>query len=359
MLKIYTSNFNYKGSDRLDITVKTGSKIFAPSWQMVMDYKNGDLSKTEYIKQYIDMMRFSYKNNLEEWKKLLNMKKVTLVCYCKPGNFCHRVLLAEILEKCGAKYIGEKDTLLKESVKRDALSKESADYQKIALSHLFNTQPESNPAIVSKEFTSYDRKPFFEDSWIFAGTENDIDPIMEDVFDSMAFRGKATIGSYNRPLSEVSDYEYTLAIMKRCKAAVPLSYGEIGGQAIDAKFKNKQLTRQIWEDCQSSGGAVRIPQLTQPGACTIPSQYRIEEIARYANVTLKQANILSKIYQYLGLDFKAVIRINKAVRRRKTAKPWDIPVNKNGLTLLQNKTRERRNGCITMMVSLNLKYWTT
>jgi hypothetical protein len=43
------------------------------------------------------------------WVDLLSRKEVTLGCYCKPGEFCHRYLLAQVLvDKFGAVYRGER-----------------------------------------------------------------------------------------------------------------------------------------------------------------------------------------------------------------------------------------------------------
>ena len=108
MLKVYTSTiWGYHGPNKLDITVKSGVKIFAPTWDMVLGYKNGTITKEEYIEKYMQMMRESYKRYKRAWTTLLNGDRVVLCCYCKPGDFCHRLLLAEILEKLGAEYCGE------------------------------------------------------------------------------------------------------------------------------------------------------------------------------------------------------------------------------------------------------------
>jgi len=106
---LYTSQFNYTGVDRYDITAKTGS-IFAPTWEMVVDYKISGNEFT-YTHIYNIRMRESYKNNTWKWQEMVNMSirdDITLVCYCKSGDFCHRVLLAEMLQKCGATYKGER-----------------------------------------------------------------------------------------------------------------------------------------------------------------------------------------------------------------------------------------------------------
>ena len=108
MLKVYTAQYQYDESNRLDITVKTGLKMFAPTWDMVMDYKDHRITASQYSVLYYEKMRKSYKTYREIWDWLLNQEEVVLVCFCKNGEFCHRYLLADILEKLGAKYMGEK-----------------------------------------------------------------------------------------------------------------------------------------------------------------------------------------------------------------------------------------------------------
>lgn len=96
----------------LDITVKSGNKLFAPAWGMVNDVKSGIITPEQYTKMYYTMMRLSYKNNITEWDTILNKGNnipIILGCYCKPYTFCHRYLLKDILIKCYEKsyYMGE------------------------------------------------------------------------------------------------------------------------------------------------------------------------------------------------------------------------------------------------------------
>lgn len=106
-LKVYTSQYSYRGEDRLDTTVKTSDKIFAPTWDMVMRHKNGSISDEEYTKKYYNLMRQSYIKHKNKWDELLSKEKVTLVCFCKAGKFCHRLILKDMLVKLGAEYRGE------------------------------------------------------------------------------------------------------------------------------------------------------------------------------------------------------------------------------------------------------------
>ena len=105
---VYTSTVRYNGPDRLDITVKTGNRAFAPTWELVLGFKKGALSWEDYSWAYRVLMLKSYRDNRAEWDALLQRDQVTLVCYCKDEAFCHRWLLANYLAKMGADFRGER-----------------------------------------------------------------------------------------------------------------------------------------------------------------------------------------------------------------------------------------------------------
>ena len=112
-LKIWTAQMSkVKGKNWpvLDITVKGNHKVgrfFAPSWDMVSNYKNNTISEKEYEKQYRKMMRLSYTEHRDAWNKVLELKEIVLICFCPSDSFCHRHLLAKYLVKLGAIYNGE------------------------------------------------------------------------------------------------------------------------------------------------------------------------------------------------------------------------------------------------------------
>lgn len=84
----------------LDTTVKSGYSLFAPTWDMVMGIKNGTMSEEEYSKLYRDKLIQSWMSKREDWMKFLNDDTPTaLACYCKPGEFCHRILLKDFLQQ--------------------------------------------------------------------------------------------------------------------------------------------------------------------------------------------------------------------------------------------------------------------
>lgn len=171
----------------------------------------------------------------------------------------------------------------------------------------------------SKHFKAYDAKPFIGDGWVF----NDIqfENIMADLFDSKR--------------SDLTDRYYYKAILADCKRAKPAYEQELDLMTtVSTKFKDDPASRQIFEDCSYSNGQVRIPQLTKK-TCSIPSHLREENIAKFAGISFGQAKTISKIYRAIGVDFKMAIRINKVIRRRSCANPWDIKITKKGLTLLK------------------------
>ena len=109
-MAIYTSRINYSGNKiKIDITAKSATGIgrhFKPTWKMVLDYK-ATKNETWYIHEYHQILEdnYYYIRQLADYAK---DHDVVLVCYCKAGNFCHRVLLAEYIDGLfNVKYKGE------------------------------------------------------------------------------------------------------------------------------------------------------------------------------------------------------------------------------------------------------------
>ena len=100
-LNVYTAQMRYPGKDRFDITVKSGHKAFAPTWDMVMGIKNGTMTEAQYTERYRELMSESVHKYPGAWSDLLLKGEVTLVCYCPKGAFCHRYLLVKILQYIG------------------------------------------------------------------------------------------------------------------------------------------------------------------------------------------------------------------------------------------------------------------
>ena len=125
-MDIYTAKIGqYYEEDRLDISRKSGDVCLAPSWNLVMDYKNKKISELEYIQRYAKEMRFSWMRNYDKWYNFINKSgEVTLMCYCNPYEFCHRYLLAYFLSFYpninfkGERNVYDKNGKLEDMIKR-------------------------------------------------------------------------------------------------------------------------------------------------------------------------------------------------------------------------------------------------
>jgi len=111
-MKVWTAQYRYSGPDRLDITVKGKDpfgKLFAPTWEMVMGLKGGKITETDYRSEYISLLLERSREKIN-WADMISEDR-TLVCFCKPGAFCHRVILAQFLAKAFniVEYMGERE----------------------------------------------------------------------------------------------------------------------------------------------------------------------------------------------------------------------------------------------------------
>jgi uncharacterized protein YeaO (DUF488 family) len=118
IMVIYTSNLKYTGMDRLNVS-RAGKDVvgltFAPSWDLVRDWKAAKVDESGYRSRYMAEMRASYRKNKGAWLNILKRDVVTFVCFEKAGEFCHRLILAAIFEKLGATYAGERSVAVNKS----------------------------------------------------------------------------------------------------------------------------------------------------------------------------------------------------------------------------------------------------
>jgi len=99
----------------IDITVKSAVppwNIFAPTWEMVSNFKSKKVDEVFFTDSYYFLMRSRYKKDKAVFRKIIDKAfygNVALACYCPAGSFCHRYLLVEILQKIfpQLKYRGE------------------------------------------------------------------------------------------------------------------------------------------------------------------------------------------------------------------------------------------------------------
>ena len=79
-------------------------KKLAPKYSFFKDYKDGKISPDEYTKQFNDLVLSTLIPDavVEEIKSFYpDAEEITLVCYERPSDFCHRHLVAEWLSKFG------------------------------------------------------------------------------------------------------------------------------------------------------------------------------------------------------------------------------------------------------------------
>lgn len=91
----------------IDTTVRSGDRLFSPTWNMVMGSKQGTITPQEYTEQYRQLMLQSWNMERDAWRAFIRREEpLALACYCPAGQFCHRHLLVGILrEVCTASKI--------------------------------------------------------------------------------------------------------------------------------------------------------------------------------------------------------------------------------------------------------------
>ena len=73
-------------------------KTLAPKYSFFIQYKNGEIDEEGYVSEYYRLVL----NNLDSQKVLEDIDRLThcadsvvLLCYEKPGDFCHRHLVGK------------------------------------------------------------------------------------------------------------------------------------------------------------------------------------------------------------------------------------------------------------------------
>ena len=113
-MNIYTAQYRYAGIDRLDITVKGNPEhLLSPTWEIVRGLQENKITQWDYTIKYFSLLIKRLTITGGKWQfsllKFLPLQEITLVCFCPPHTFCHRVLAARMLEELGfGKYLGER-----------------------------------------------------------------------------------------------------------------------------------------------------------------------------------------------------------------------------------------------------------
>lgn len=125
-LDVYTARMGYRGPDFLDVSLQGNMRrgdtaagghrgigfLFAPPPWLVYPHlllrKEGretPESQAEYRERYLELLRERYRGpGRRAFDEVLSWPRVVLLCFCKPDEFCHRKLLAEVLVKVGARH---------------------------------------------------------------------------------------------------------------------------------------------------------------------------------------------------------------------------------------------------------------
>ena len=70
--------------------------VLAPSWELLDKYKKGEMTKNQYAEEYVALLEGRKLTPQIVYDSIPNA--AILLCYEKPGDFCHRRVLAEWLE---------------------------------------------------------------------------------------------------------------------------------------------------------------------------------------------------------------------------------------------------------------------
>ncbi len=77
-------------------------KTLAPKYSFFIKYKNKEINEEEYTSEYYKLVldNLDPKKVLEEIDSItFNMNNIILLCYEKPGDFCHRHIVSKWLSE--------------------------------------------------------------------------------------------------------------------------------------------------------------------------------------------------------------------------------------------------------------------
>lgn len=115
---MYTGYFarlkDYKNAGLIPISICGGApdwydgyqfKVFAPKWAFFNEWKNGShKGDNEYYVEHFNsevLSKLDYTSILNKLSRFGDLEKLVLICYEKPGDFCHRHLVANWLKEHG------------------------------------------------------------------------------------------------------------------------------------------------------------------------------------------------------------------------------------------------------------------
>lgn len=122
----------------IDITVKSSVEpwsIFAPTWELVNEYKtNGN--QEVFTERHTRLMRKRFKQNSGPFFEVIKMAwegDIALACYCPADQFCHRLVLKDILQKIDKQLMYGGELLTKQGSRRYLINKRGGQSMKCYL----------------------------------------------------------------------------------------------------------------------------------------------------------------------------------------------------------------------------------
>ena len=106
MKRIYTSNYDTCSSHEHAVSISASSPEYfngkhisslAPTWDIIRAYKSGKITEEQYSKWYIDLILERHQNAQAVYNSIPH--GTIMLCYEKPGEFCHRRVLAKWIEQ--------------------------------------------------------------------------------------------------------------------------------------------------------------------------------------------------------------------------------------------------------------------
>ena len=107
----YGKKFSISRSEPKGISIDGKLEMFVPDGSILADYKKRKIDEKGYIDRYREQMQ----RNLPQIKAWLQQLKpeedVTLMCWERPGQFCHRNLVIKFVERYRPDCYGGQDVV--------------------------------------------------------------------------------------------------------------------------------------------------------------------------------------------------------------------------------------------------------
>lgn len=108
-LSVFIAGSDYKGDAAVDVSFTNGVHFLTPPRELMLDYRLGRCSRTEFEQGYIRFLETSLAENSHNWEIILNSRELVLLCSCAAEDpTCHRYTLIKFLKKFGAVFKGVK-----------------------------------------------------------------------------------------------------------------------------------------------------------------------------------------------------------------------------------------------------------